>query len=138
MNKRVQSNLLEQNVYVRDARDFPDLRDDYLIDSYVSLDSKVEDMGVVENFVVNPYPITPESVNSYADSADYRSDIVSAMNAPARGRNIGDVSIYQQVMEMSPSERKEFIESLQNVANSSSVASSIDSISDSKGENNNG
>lgn len=112
VNKRVQTNLLEQNVYVRDMLPPFDEKKDYLIDSYIGLDTVVGDMCEKDVLSGNPYPITPDSVNSYADSTDYRTDPLAAMNSSAPGKNIGDVAMYQKILSMDPLERKTFLESV--------------------------
>lgn len=110
--KRIQTNLLEQNCYVRDFVSPFDEKNDYQNKTFVSLDEKIVDDGVKEVYTQNDYPITPESVNSYSDSVDYKVDPLAAVNLPAAGKNIGDVSMYQKILEMNPIERRAFLDSL--------------------------
>lgn len=56
--------------------------------------------GFVEKLVEVDYPITREYVNSFAESADYHSDIAAAMAAPAPGPNLGDLTSIQDLLAM--------------------------------------
>lgn len=105
MNKeRVKMNLIEQNVFVRVETPKLDLKDDCLIESYVSQDEVVENNSVVVKRTVQDYPITPDSVNSYADGTNYRLDVNSAVSRSAPGKNIGDVAALQDFLSKSPEE----------------------------------
>lgn len=55
--------------------------------------------GYVQELVEKDYPITSESVTSYADGADYRNDPAQAVaNAPARV-NLGDITEAQKFLD---------------------------------------
>lgn len=97
MQRKIQSNVLMQNCYIRDSV----LEDEHITDygdkNYISLDEIVTGKGVeiVENKV--PYHVTPQYVNSFVDSSDYRRDPVNAvLNAPRR-QNLGDISGVQEI-----------------------------------------
>lgn len=97
MQKKLSSNLLKQNCYIRSTVEECDKCSDYSEKSYVSIDEVVTNNGVhlVEKTV--PYPITPQYVNSFVDSSDYRRDPVNAViNAPRR-QNLGDISGVQDI-----------------------------------------
>lgn len=94
--KKVKSNLLDLNVY---TKPYVDERD-YLVDKYSSLDFVQEPTGVREYVHDCPYPITPDYVRSFAEGCDYRTDLNSAVNAPARGKNLGDVRAAQDFNKM--------------------------------------
>lgn len=95
---RVQSNLLEQNCYVRDVRMSHDLHTEYPSKTYESLDSEVVDSGVREIVRCYPYEITPAYVDSFVASSDYRRDPLGAVVAARPRKNLGDVSAAQEVL----------------------------------------
>lgn len=92
---RVKCNLLQAEVYVR----FP-VRvcgDGTKCRRYVELQEIPTQNGVVEHYVELDYPITAESVNSYADSADYRKNPEVIRQAVPR-QNLGDISEVQKLL----------------------------------------
>lgn len=93
---RVQTNLIQQNVYVRDVTRKSDLKTP-VTESYYSLEEVSDGNSVREELVEHPYHITPQYVNSFVESADYRRDPASAvLNAPKR-QNLGDVRDVQKL-----------------------------------------
>lgn len=56
--------------------------------------------GFVEKLVEVDYPITPDYVKSFANSTDYRNDLERAINEPARGANLGDLTGFQDITSM--------------------------------------
>lgn len=97
MQKKLSSNLLKQNCYIRDCVEEKVVTTDYSDKTYTSVDEVVTSNGVklVENQV--PYHITPQYVNSFVDSSDYRRDPVNAViNAPRR-QNLGDITGIQDI-----------------------------------------
>lgn len=96
----VRSNLLQQNCFVRSSVQRNDVCNSSAPDSFCSVDEIVTQKGVELNFREESYPITPQYVASFADSADYRKDLVSAFNSPARGQNLGDITDIQKVSSM--------------------------------------
>lgn len=98
--KQVFSNVLKQNVYVRDCVDAFDLRFGNPRCKYYSLDDVVEGDGVRQVVTEQEYPVTPESVNSYRDSCDYRLDPAGAIARGEKRQNLGDVRQMQEVMSM--------------------------------------
>lgn len=117
---RVRCNLLQAEVYVR----FP-VRvcgDGSTCRKYVELQEVPTQNGVTEHYVEMDYPITAESVNSYADSADYRKNPEVIRQAVPR-QNLGDISEVQKLLreDMSAlrdiaSRSQEIMEKLQNVS----------------------
>lgn len=104
-------NLLEAEVYVR----FPvSTIADKQVKQYVELQEETAQNGVVERYVAVDYPITPESVNSYADSADYRKNPDVIKNA-VRRQNLGDVSEVQKVMSNDMTEMRTMFAKMQEV-----------------------
>ncbi|UPW41997.1 hypothetical protein [Dipodfec virus RodF1_43] len=100
MSKKVFSKLLQQNVYLSDTRQAEDLAAATPQYDYVSIDEVTVANGIQIRETVNSYDITPETVNSYVDSCDYRTDMYAATQQPARGQNLGDVASLQNVMNM--------------------------------------
>lgn len=92
--QRVKSNLLEAEVYVR----YPySTINGKQVKRYVELRETVKSNGIVQEYVTCNYPITPESVNSYADSANYRKNPEVITQAKPR-TNLGDISEVQKVL----------------------------------------
>lgn len=111
-SSRVQSNLLQQNCFVRDVVRKVDLKSENSDSCFVSLDEVSSENGV--SFVPHkyPYPITPQYVNSFVDSSDYRRDPVSAINNGIKRQNLGDVSSIQSVLDMDSSLQRSIYEQL--------------------------
>lgn len=96
-NNKVVSNLLQQNCYVRDVIRADDLRSSDVRSKFSSIDEVVTSKGVELKRVVLDYPITPQYVQSFVDSSDYRRDPLQAIsNAPKRS-NLGDISDIQKI-----------------------------------------
>lgn len=126
--RRVVMNLLQQDVYVRDFVSPFDEKRDYLQDDYVSMDLTVRsapDAASVDVFSKQPYPITPEYVNSYADGTNYRLDVSQAVSRPAPGVNLGDVAAMQDLMKLSPDQLRGVVERLVSLIRVSPGASSV-------------
>lgn len=104
--QHVVSNLLQQNVYVRDVAPIFDERRDYRQETYPELEVVDFPNGYAERVVEKPYPHTPEQVASYADSCDYRLNLDAALAAPP-GPNLGDVRIYQSMFDQNGLELRE-------------------------------
>lgn len=103
--RRVRCNLLEAEVYVR----YPVcLIDGKPVRQYCELQEIPCANGVIENYVAVDYPITPESVNSYADSADYKKNPDIVMQAVPR-QNLGDISEVQKVLANDMSAMREML-----------------------------
>lgn len=106
-SKKVYSNILQQDCYIRDCRVAYDLAScnnpASLESKYMSVDEIVVDNGVEVKTSLHDYPITPDSVNSYLDSVDYKSDLTKSVNSPPPGVNLGDVSAIQEFNSMSDS-----------------------------------
>lgn len=131
--KKVYSNILQQNVYLRDCTEKKSLSNPAASSEkvYTSLDEVVTSNGVELRETVNPYPITPESVSSYAQSCDYKLDPLASSKMPARGVNLGDVTELQNLSKMSKSDLQAIYSRLQEVfsvpAASSESAVPVDS-----------
>lgn len=101
--KEVVINTHRQNCYVLGTRTATqDTIEQKPEKKYVSLERQNLPNGFVETLVEKDYPINSESVTSYADGADYRSDPLQAIaNAPKRV-NLGDVTEVQNFIESDP------------------------------------
>lgn len=96
-NNKIISNLLQQNCYVRDVARADDLRSSDVRSKFSSIDEIVTSKGVELKRVVLDYPITPQYVQSFVDSSDYKRDPLQAIsNAPKRS-NLGDISDIQKL-----------------------------------------
>lgn len=99
--RKVKSNLLLQDCFLRDVRTAHDLNTDaHKKKIYHELQRKTVDNGVVEELVEVDYPITPESVKSYSVSCDYRNDPAGAILRGSKGKNLGDVRDTQRVLNL--------------------------------------
>lgn len=101
--KKVKVNTLAQNCYTRDVVNVS-AKAVQQPKKYSSLEEIKLPNGLVYELVEKDYPITPESVTSYADGADYRLDPQRAIeNAPKRV-NLGDVGEVQEFIKTNPME----------------------------------
>lgn len=99
-SSRVQSNLLQQNCFVRDVTRRNDFVQSSSPETFVSIDEVVTKDGVKLVEKEYPYPITPQYVNSFVDSSDYRKDPFSAINNGNNRVNLGDIRDLQDVASM--------------------------------------
>lgn len=121
--RRLECNLIKQNVYVRDfvaPYDAPVKT----VSQYPELKRENSQFGFEEKVVVSDYPITPESVNSYAETADYRNNLQEALNSPSRGKGLGDIRDLQDLQNLDTSVIRERIEALNAVLVSKALAES--------------
>lgn len=102
--RRVRSQLLAQDIYVRDCVPLKFDENKYIKDKYVELERIQEGNGFKDVLVEREYPHTAESLNSYAESADYRADINAAMASSPRGVNLGDMTAGQEYLKLDSSE----------------------------------
>lgn len=130
---RVKCNLLQAEVYVR----YP-VRvcgDGTKCRKYVELQEVPTQNGFVEHYVELDYPITADSVNSYADSADYRKNPEVIRQAVPR-QNLGDISEVQKLLREDMSSLRdiatrsqEIMEKLQKIQ-AEPIAESTDELTD--------
>lgn len=88
--KKIKSNLY--NIQVQAIT--KDCRNDFLSQKkYSDLKSIPAANGLVQELTEEDYPITPEYVNSFADSANYKKNLAQAISSPATGayRDIRDL-----------------------------------------------
>lgn len=114
--RRVKGNLIQQNCYIRDVVPPRDVRTVYCDKTYSVLETVQEGNSVRDEVKVKPYPITPEYVNSFADSCDISRDLGCLQTNVRHGdQNLGDVREIQKMSKMSLSEIHSMIEHLQQV-----------------------
>lgn len=117
-NSRVQSNLLQQNCFVRDVTNKSGLTDSSAPDSFLSIDEVVTSKGIELKESVSPYPITPQYVDSFIASSDYRRDPFGAIANGSNRKNLGDVSSMQRVAAMDSSSLSSLCSDLKSKLNS--------------------
>lgn len=120
-NRKLRSNLLEQDVYVRDTRPTYVDHNNYLVDEYLTMDvvPDSEQRSMKERYSVEKYPVTPESVNSYADGTNYRLDVAQAVSNPAPGKNFGDVAAMRDILSLPREELLSRLDSIRQLVESS-------------------
>lgn len=134
-SSRIQSNLLQQNCFVRDvlrADDLksPDLDSEENFSSFETLDEVSVPDGIKLQRSIEVYPITPQYVNSFVDSSDYRNDPVSAVNSSLKRVNLGDISSLQKFLSLDESsQRRLYSELSKRFASSTPSAPSAPSTS---------
>ncbi|UPW41102.1 hypothetical protein [Sigmofec virus UA08Rod_5530] len=99
VNIPIKTALIRQNCFLRDVSDRVDVPLDSL-EEYVSLDEQVTDNGVDLVETTHKYEITPEYVNSFADSADYKQNPSQAILSGHKLPNLGDIRQMQDVSNM--------------------------------------
>lgn len=105
--RRIPTNLIQQNCYLRDSRDALDLKTCSSTSSYLSVDESVDESGLHIKFNEYDYPITPTYVNSFAEGADYRKDPGNAILNGHHSKNLGDITSIQEIMSMDSSAQSE-------------------------------
>lgn len=104
---------------------------------YVDLSEEPCSTGISLKESVQEYPITPEYVQSFLDSTDYKTQLTESMNAPPRGINIGtsgsSISEFLALMS-NPDKLRSFVDRLK----SSQIKQSSSTSSTSENENNKG
>lgn len=125
-SSRVNSNLLQQNCFVRDVTRKSEVTcDSSSTSSFFSLDEKLTKNGTEFFLTEYPYPITPQYVNSFVDSSDYRRDPISAINNGVNRRNLGDITGVQSLSSMDMTQARSLYEQLSKVFNTSNTTSDI-------------
>lgn len=120
--RKVKFNLIQQNVYVREnASEVVEDKQNYGVKTYESIDEVVTSDGVELRRTVQEYPITPESVNSYIESSNYKNNIEQALNASPRGQNIGDVAALQDIIASNPQAVADFFKQAVDKMNAQKV-----------------
>lgn len=113
------TNLIRQNCFLRDVTRSSPREVAYneryegivyeSIDEVVRCDGSGTDLKLSEN----SYPITPQYVQSFVDSADYHCDPLAAIANSSARLNLGDVTDYQKINSMDTSEQIKLYQQLQ-------------------------
>lgn len=136
-SSRIQSNLLQQNCFVRDVTRKVDIQGS-VPDFFESLDEVVTDKGIELKRSVEPYPITPQYVSSFADSSDYRKDPLQAISSGVNRQNLGDISDVQRVAALDFSDARALYERLKKQFDSKPAVDNAKRDVDNVKEDNNG
>lgn len=96
----VRINLIRQNVYLSEALPPQEVHHSSVPVTYPEMNQETVANGIREVIDDVPYPHTPDRLKSYVDSTSYKTDLQSAINAPARGMNLGDVTAMQELSRM--------------------------------------
>ncbi|UNI72431.1 MAG: hypothetical protein [Chaetfec virus UA24_2285] len=104
MAKKLVTNMLVQNVYLKESVPAASVASDssFQPEKYPELLRQDTGNGFIETVVERDYPITPESVASYAESVDYRLNMEGALAGAKSVENLGDVSALKAVLESDP------------------------------------
>lgn len=89
---------------------------DYKKSTYYELQEIQTDTGIVQELVEVEYPVTPESVQSYVDSTNFKRDL-DASTAQSGGQNLGDVTDLQDLLSLDKTELNARLEKLKEVQN---------------------
>lgn len=116
----VPSNLIKQNCFLRVVSQRNETSVSPL-DTFDSLDEVVTDSGVELRDTTHDYPITPEYVASFADSADYRKDPLNAISNSFPRHNLGDVSSIQHILSLDSASQEKLYAQLKDKFSSKSV-----------------
>lgn len=109
--RRIKSSLLQAEIYVRYPKCTINKQERK---RYVELRDVEAQNGFFQKYVTVDYPITPESVNSYADAADYRKNPEVINQAVAR-RNLGDITEIQRITNSDMTQLRALVEKSQDV-----------------------
>lgn len=109
--RRVKSSLLQAEVYVRYPKCTINKQERK---QYVELKDIEASNGVFQKYVTVDYPITPESVNSYADAADYRKNPEVINQAVAR-TNLGDITDAQKILNSDATQLRNLVKQSQEL-----------------------
>lgn len=94
---KVSCSLMQAEIYARNSQLCKSCSN-YGKKQYEELQTLVMPNGVIQERVLVDYPITPDYVKSFAQSADYHNDPATAMAMPPRGKNLGDITGLQEVL----------------------------------------
>lgn len=99
-NKPLVTNTLAQNVFVRDTRPAFDRKSKEAHRVYFELQETETDDGISLKLEAVDYPITPDYVQSFVDSTNYKRDPAGAVASAPRRQNLGDITEMQRAKEM--------------------------------------
>lgn len=116
---KVKTNLIMSNIYARNAQREADIAKAKKKTAknkkvYYELVETVVPTGIQQKLVKVPYPITADYVKSHASSVDYRANIDTSWNAPARGANIPDCVDVQKLLAVDTEHARSLAKHLQD------------------------
>lgn len=123
MMKKVHSNIIAQDCYIRDVTPKVVKKSEYAARRFPSLVEVPDSVGVHYDLRDFDYPITPDSVKSYVDSTDYKRDPAAAIATGSRGVNLGDITELQRVTNSDVSAVRLTLERIQKSAEASAGSS---------------
>lgn len=126
--KKIQTNCLMQNCFLREASTQHDCRFSKQPKTYIELQNKVVSDGIKQEYVEVEYPHTAERVSSYAEAADYRRDPFAAVAKAKPRDNLGDIVDLQKIANMDTSARTAFINSLSEAVQTLKKANEVPAV----------
>lgn len=108
----IPSNLLQQNCFLRDTTK-KSSSCGVSPTTFDSIDEVTTDTGIELKRSSNPYQITPQYVNSFVESSDYRRDPISAVNNGVKKKNLGDITQFQDLSSLDTAQLGSLIGQLQ-------------------------
>ncbi|QXN75166.1 hypothetical protein [Microvirus mar34] len=97
--RKLHTNIIQQNCYIRDfAPGYDSIHEP--LSTFESIDEVTTPHGIELHVSTHDYPITPEYVDSFAQSADYRTDVAGSIARSVPGKNLGDITEIQNVSSM--------------------------------------
>lgn len=124
--KKVRLNIIQAEVYARNPQILAGVQGKRSGEVYYELRERVQGNATYNELVPVPYPVTADSVNSFETSTDYKRDVESAMNMPARGVNLGDIVDMQRVMSMDKAEAQKLVGELNAKILAGKIAQNVD------------
>lgn len=116
-SKKVYSNVLQQNCFVRQIAPLFDKKSKFIDSDFWQLDREVTPDGYREKLVKYPHKVTPDSVNSYADSTNYRIDTENFVLGSGRNYQSADVRAIQDIASMDSEQARVYLDELQSRIN---------------------
>lgn len=112
---RVPMNLLSATIYARNVEPLSGARKQVIQGKkYYELRNIATEDGVIQKMVEVDYPITPDYVKSFEQSANYKNDLETARNMQPSGTNLGDITALQELVKMEKSAVDELVNRLSN------------------------
>lgn len=116
MKKKLVTNMLEQNVFVRDTRPAFDKKSKSAQRVYYELVENITEDGINYKLEAVDYPITQDYVDSFADSTNYKKDPAGAVARAPQRQNLGNISDMQKASEMDSESLKTFYKKMYDLA----------------------
>lgn len=131
VDKPIVTNLIRQNCFLRDVVSAAPTSGAHSPDTYISLDEVTTSSGIALRETVKDYEITPDYVQSFVDSSDYRLDPVNAVANGHSRSNLGDISSVQEVASLDTERARALYQQLSKLFSNSAAAPAAAASSDS-------